>query len=407
MGAVSKAIILLLVLLAPTFSSAAATEWNDRELRLLASLSLSKLKIAPSNPSNRYANNEAAAAFGERLFFDARLSGTGKISCATCHQPELRFTDGLARSQGAGEAMRNSPTLIGTAYNRWFYWDGRRDSLWAQALIPFEAQDEMGSSRVDVLRVVAEDDNYRSDYESVFGMMVEIDQKKLPKHAGPFGDETARKAWAGISQEDKERINTAYANIGKAIAAFERTLLPIETEFDRFVESLNSQDRQLQLSEEVAAGARLFLDVNKTQCLQCHNGPLLTNGEFHNIGSGNFTGKSLDFGRSIGLRSVLMDEFNCLGPYSDAMQSDCRELLYLNTDSHLPLRGAFKVPTLRGLDRTAPYFHDGRFQTLREVLEFYNSPPSIDRVGPHELKPMNLTSKQLGQLEAFLLTFSN
>ncbi len=187
--------------------AAAATEWNDRESRLLTSLSLSKLYLAPANPSNRHADDPAAVALGKRLFFDTRLSGNGELSCATCHQPDMRYTDGLARSQGAGQAMRNSPTLVGTAYNRWFYWDGRRDSLWAQALIPFEAADEMGSSRVDVLRVVAEGDEYRSDYERVFGMSIEIDFEELPEHAGPFGDDTARKAWAAISHEDQEQIN--------------------------------------------------------------------------------------------------------------------------------------------------------------------------------------------------------
>jgi len=387
--------------------AAAATEWNDKEIRLLASLSLSKLNPVPASPSNRYADDAAAMALGKRLFFDARLSGNGEFSCATCHQPDMRYTDGLARSQGVGEAMRNSPTLVGTAYNRWFYWDGRRDSLWAQALIPFEAADEMGSSRVSVLRVVAEGDDYISDYESVFGMSIDINFEALPEHAGPFGNDASRSAWAAISHEDQEQINTAYVNVGKAIAAFERTLLPSESRFDRFVESFNSKDGMVGLGEQEAAGARLFLDADKTQCLQCHNGPLLTNGEFHNIGSGNFSGETLDFGRSIGLRAVLMDEFNCLGPYSDAKQYECRELLFLNTDSHLPLRGAFKVPTLRGLKLTAPYFHDGRFETLREVLEFYNTPPSADGVSPHELSPMGLTKEQLGQLEAFLLTFSD
>jgi len=397
---------LTLLITLPVFA-VAATGWSDRESRLLASLSLSKLDPAPASPSNRYALNPAAAALGKRLFFDKQLSGSGELSCATCHQPGMHYTDGLARSQGAGEAMRNSPTLVGTAYNRWFYWDGRRDSLWAQALIPFEAADEMGSSRVGVLRVVAEDDGYHTDYQHVFDTSIDIDFEGLPEHAGPFGDDAARKAWATLSHEDQERINTAYANIGKAIAAFERTLMPAETRFDRFVDSLDSRDAKVAFSKREAAGARLFLDADKTQCLQCHNGPLLTNGEFHNIGSGNFSGDTLDFGRSIGLRAVLMDEFNCLGPYSDAEQYECRELLFLNTDSHLPLRGAFKVPTLRGLNRTAPYFHDGRFETLREVLEFYNDPPSTEIAGPHELKPLGLTDEQLGQLEAFLLTFSD
>ena len=388
-------------------TAVAEIDWTEREKRLLGSLSLSALETPPANPSNRFADDEAAAAFGRQLFFDERFSGDGDISCATCHQPERYFTDGRARSLGAGEAMRNSPTLIGTAYNRWFYWDGRRDSLWAQALIPFEAADEMGSSRVAVLRVVASDEDYRTEYERVFGAPLDIDLESLPAHAGPFGSEEARDAWASLSLEEQQYVNRIYSNLGKAIAAFERTLLPEMTRLDRHADGVLGRAPATEtLSEDEVAGARLFFDSEKTQCLQCHNGPLLTNGEFHNIGSGNFSGDYLDFGRDIGLRAVLMDEFNCLGPYSDAEKYQCRELLFLNRDTHLPLRGAFKVPSLRGLRHTAPYFHDGRFETLNEVLGFYNNPPPVALVGPHELQPMALTDAELAQLEAFLLTLS-
>lgn len=402
-----KRFSLFVVFLSAATCAAAATDWTVREVRLLTSLSLSQLGPVPSSPSNRVADNTAAAALGKRLFFDPRLSGDGNLSCATCHQPDKLFTDGLPRSKGAGQVMRNSQTLVGGAYSRWFYWDGRRDSLWAQALIPFEAEDEMAGSRVHVLRQVTNDKSYREAYARIFGSGIDIEFDELPDHAGPFGDETVRKAWATIAQEDQERINDAYANVGKAIAAYERTLLPGMTRFDHFVENLKNSSDETELDAAESAGARLFMDVDKTQCLQCHNGPLLSNGEFHNIGSGNFSGEALDFGRSIGLRAVLMDEFNCLGPYSDAEQNACRELLYLNTDSHLPLRGAFKVPTLRGLVQTAPYFHDGRFSTLGDVLNYYNSPPPMNAVGPHELRPMGLTDKEIGQLEAFLRTFSD
>ena len=122
------------------------------------------------------------------------------------------------------------------------------------------------------------------------------------------------------------------------------------------------------VSESQILGAKLFIDQEKTQCLQCHNGPMLTNGGFHNIGSGVFSGPNMDYGRVFGLQSVLMDEFNCLGKYSDAAPSECTDLKYLSRDKHQGLQGAFKVPTLRFLDKTGPYFHDGRFDQLKDVM---------------------------------------
>lgn len=391
---------------------AADRDWSDRERRILVMLSLASSEVPPPvHPSNKFGDNKAAAEFGKMLFFDRRLSGNGEISCATCHEPDRYYTDGLARSRGAAEVMRNAPTVVGSAYQRWFYWDGRRDSLWSQALIPFEAADEMGGSRLAVLRTVGADARYLKIYRSIFGEFpVEVLDAGLPQHAGPYGDADTRENWSGLSLELQRTINRAYSNLGKAIAAFERTLLPNESRFDRYVASLSDASdspTDAQLSDAEIAGAKLFMDADKTQCLQCHNGPMLMNGDFHNVGTGNFSGPNLDYGRVFGLRGALMDEFNCLGPYSDAKPLECTELRFLNRDSHVPLEGAFKVPSLRALRQTAPYFHDGRFATLREVLEYYNDPPKPEVSGPHELRPLGLTATELRQIEEFLLTFSD
>ena len=402
------AILLCAAAAVPPQAGAEEPRWTERERRILQSMMLDPGMPPPASPSNDYADSPEAAALGKKLFFDPRPSADGSISCASCHEPAKYFTDGKARSVGTGEAMRNAPTIVGTAHNRWFYWDGRRDSLWAQALIPFEAADEMGSSRVAVVRLIHGDAAYRDAYEKAFGEPIDdLILRELPGHAGPFGAADARDAWAKLSHTQQTAINRVYANVGKAIAAYERTLNPPLTPFDRYVAALADEQSDGQLTGDEIAGARLFMDAERSQCLQCHSGPFLTNGEFHNIGTGNFSGENLDFGRAIGLRAVLMDEFNCLGPYSDAEQYECVELMYLNKDSHLPLRGAFKVPTLRGLRHTAPYFHDGRFATLREVLEYYNEPPSMDEVGPHELRPMGFDEAELKQLEKFLLSLSH
>ena len=386
-------------------------DWSARELRILSSLALNSETSAPTNPSNRFADNPEAAAFGKQLFFETRLSGTGDISCATCHDPNRRFTDGKMRSEGSKGVMRNSPTIVGAAFNAWFYWDGRRDSLWSQALVPFEAAEEMGGSRLAVLNLVASEPAYRQQYESLFGDLPPgLVAGAVPRTGGPFSAGRDRDAWYSIPVSQQRELNQAYANVGKAIAAYERTLAPAPGRFDRYVETviggraLSDKDRP---SPSELAGIKLFIDDDRTQCLRCHNGPNFSNGGFHNIGSGTFRGSGLDFGREIGLRAVLMDEFNCLGPYSDARPDQCAELRFLNRDSHVPLVGAFKVPSLRGLTETAPYFHDGRFSTISGVLEHYNSPPSQEAVGPHELTPMNLTEAELRSLEAFLRMLSD
>ncbi len=384
--------------------------WTAREKRVLASLSLAAAGAPPTAPSNRFDGNAAAADLGAKLFFDKALSGNGSMSCASCHVPEKYFTDGRARSIGVRESGRNTPTVVGSAYQSWFYWDGRRDSLWSQALIPFEAAGEMGGSRVAVVRRIGTLPAYRAAYESIFGPFPkELLDARFPIHAGPFGNEAVQVAWTKLTQAEQRRINQAYANVGKAIAAYERTLLPQPSRFDRYVATLDDGTRkgeETSLSADELAGLKLFLDEAKTHCLRCHNGPMWTNGGFHNVGTGSFEGDRLDFGRVFGLRSVLLDEFNCLGPFSDAERDACSELRFLNKDAHVPLEGAFKTPSLRNVGATAPYGHDGRFADLNQVLRHYNNPPPAGRSRPHELVPLGLTDLQLAQLRAALLALS-
>ena len=135
--------------------------------------------------------------------------------------------------------------------------------------------------------------------------------------------------------------------------------------------------------------------------MRCHNGPLMTNSDFHNIGSGNFAGPDLDFGRFFGVPAVLQDEFNCLGDYSDANPEECLALRYLG-ETHAEAQGAFKTPGLRYLDKTAPYFHDGRFTTLPQVLAHYLAKPS----GESELPPLSLSDEEIQQLLDFLGTLN-
>jgi cytochrome c peroxidase len=110
--------------------------WTDASKATLRSLWIESLPPLEADPSNRVADNDDAVIMGNRLFFDTRMSASGGISCATCHQPDLEFTDGLSRGRGIGESKRNTRSIVGVAHSPWFYWDGRRDSLWSQALSP-------------------------------------------------------------------------------------------------------------------------------------------------------------------------------------------------------------------------------------------------------------------------------
>ncbi|MES2662561.1 MAG: cytochrome c peroxidase, partial [Pseudomonadota bacterium] len=281
---------------------------------------------------------------------------------------------------------------------------------WSQALVPFEAADEMGGSRMEVVRHVGENNNLRILYENIFGSFpLELLNNNLPVRAGPMGNQQTQDNWFTLSSELQKTINQVYSNIGKAIAAYEITLIPYKTRFDRYVDVIFqksfSSEKNNTFSKNEIAGLKLFINSEKTQCLQCHNGPLFTNGGFHNIGTGKFIGESLDFGRMLGLQAVLIDEFNCLGSFSDALAKDCSNLRFLNKSSHIPLQGAYKTPSLRYTQRTAPYMHDGRFKTLNDVMQHYNNPPEDN--GVHELRRLQLSKEELENLVAFIKTLSD
>ena len=387
-----------------TAPAAEAADWTGAELALLESLSLSSLSPPPPSPSNRVADDPVAAELGHHLFFDRGLSSDGSVSCASCHIPDLYFTDGLATAQGLGSTTRNSPTIVASAHSPWQFWDGRRDSLWAQALAPIESSVEMGATRTAVVRHVAGDPLLADLYQRAFGASaVRGDPAALPASAGPFGSPEEQEAWYRMSDADRQRIDTAFANIGKAIAAYERLVAPGPSRFDRWVEELRTGravGTAAQLDEQEIEGLRLFIDPGRTLCLRCHNGPLLTNHAFHDIGTAHGDGRLPDLGRYLGLQAVLIDPFNCLGRFSDAAPEDCRELRFLDKRHTEAQAGKFKTPTLRGVPRTAPYMHDGRFATLREVVDHYRSPP-VDRQ-PLEITPLELDDAEAEALVAFL-----
>ena len=210
--------------------------WSEEEISVLKSLWLESLPDLPADSSNAVADDPVAVDFGRQLFFDSRLSANGGIACATCHQIERRFTDGLQKGQAIGTTDRHTPSIVGSAYSPWQFWDGRRDSQWAQALAPLEDANEHGTNRTDVVKLVTTDAEYRPIYESLFG--------DLPD----------------ALFANAELLNTAFANVGKSIAAFERTLMPTPSRFDDYVTALVNDDEKNQeqlLNDDAIAIRRL------------------------------------------------------------------------------------------------------------------------------------------------------
>ena len=356
-------------------SAVRADRWTPAQLDELRGLWLGSLEPLPPDPTNRFADDPRAAALGRSLFFDPRLSANGRVSCATCHQPELGFQDGVPLGRGAGTTARRTMPVAGSAYSPFLFWDGRKDSLWAQALGPLESPVEHGGTRDLYAGLVAQ--QYRPDYEQVFG--------PLPA----LGDRAA--------------ITQVFVNIGKAIAAYERRVRHKPSRFDAYVEALvtTGRERRDVMTEDEIAGARLF--IGKGNCTQCHNGSLFTNQEFHNTGVPAAASLPLDRGRAAGTHGVAADEFNCRSRWSDA-GGKCAELDYMVKSGH-ELERAFKVPSLRDVAERAPYMHAGQLATLAGVLAHYNRAPAAP-AGHTELKPLRLNQRELLQLEAFLRTLS-
>ena len=373
-------------------------DWSGDELKTIQSLSLASLPPLKPDPSNRVSDDPAAAALGKALFFDTRLSANGEISCASCHKPDRQFQDDLPVGQGMAAGNRRTMPIAGTAYFPFLFWDGRKDSQWSQALGPLENPLEHGADRTMVVRLVAA--AYRTEYEALFGAVPEV--ADLPDHAMPGGNAALAAAWDAMGPERQQQVDHAYANIGKAIAAFERTVTPEPTRFDAFAKALAAGDdgRTATLfSDSERAGLKLF--IGQGNCVSCHNGPLLTDNAFHNLGLPGADADK-DAGRSAAVAGLKADPFNCLGPYSDAKPSQCSELKFMETAS-ADLVGGFRSPSLRGAGQRAPYMHAGQFATLGDVLAHYNEAPAA-AFGKSELKPLGLTAQQVRDIEAFLRT---
>jgi len=346
-------------------------------------LTHSPLGPPPRNPTNAHADDPAAAHLGRFLFFEKRFSKNGEISCATCHDPARAFTDGKTLSEGMGLATRHAPTVLNAAWQRWLFWDGRADSLWAQVRHPIETSIEMGGDAARLAALVAEDGELRAGFESVFGALPQAPAK-----------------------EHGERL---LAWTGKAIEAYERHLVSRDSAFDRFAEALRTRDSEEQAKYPEAAKRGLALFVGKANCRLCHAGPNFSDEEFHNIGVPTLDkSPPRDSGRFGAIEAVQKDPFNAAGIHSDDRKGPrARELETLARTSDL--WGQFRTPSLREVARTAPYMHQGQFATLRDVLHYYSTLEGTVPAGHHGeqvIKPLNLSEQEIEDLIAFLETLN-
>lgn len=273
--------------------------------------------------------SDAKVELGKQLYFDKRLSKDNSISCASCHDPAKGWSNGEATAQGFGGARggRSAPTVLNTAYQKFQFWDGRAGSLEEQALGPIQNPIEMNLSLEELETRLNQIEGYRKQFETVFG--------------------SAPKA----------------ADVAKAIAAFERTVLSGDAPYDRY----KAGDANA-LSAEAQQGMKLFF--GKANCSACHVGPNFTDNAFHNIGVG-MDKPEVDKGRE--------------------------ELSKLKGD-----RGSFKTPTLRDIARSAPYMHNGQLATLEEVIEYYDKGGTPNDFLDEELYVLKLTAEEKKALVTFL-----
>jgi len=270
---------------------------------------------------------------GKSLFFDPRLSESNWISCGTCHNPGLGWSDGLPTAIGNGmhSIPRATPTILNTGYNKFQMWDGRARTLEEQAVGPIQAGGEMNQDMGELLVELNAIEGYRQMFEIAY-------------------------PGEGITED----------TIGKALAAFQRTVVTTDSPFDLWIKGDEGA-----VSESAKQGFEVF--EGKARCALCHSDFNFTDDGFHNLG--------------------LTEEVPDLGRYNVRRVSI--------------LRGAFKTPTLRDITLTAPYMHNGMYATLEEVIEHYDRGGDVKESLSPNMQPLNLTKQEKADLLAFLESLSS
>ena len=340
-----------LLLIGLIFSNSALADNN---------LGLPPLSVPGDNPQSA-----EKIALGRLLFNDKRFSANGSVNCASCHQADKAFTDGLPVAIGInGQAgTRNSPTVVNAAFYQTQFLDGRENSLEGQALRPFVNSIEHGlTNHQAIIDVIRQDAYYIKQFNKVFNVSA-----------------------------DAVTIN----DVVKAIASFERTLISGNSPFDRYYFGMD----QSAISMSAARGSRIFR--RKGNCANCHeislNNALFTDNRFYNIGIG--------FNRLTPvLEDVIAGENLDELALTDIQRS---ELGRFNVTKALTDLGKFKTPTLRNISLTAPYMHDGSIKTLEEVIEHYDKGGDKNPFIDTKIFPLHLTKQEKSDLLAFMKSLTS
>lgn len=304
-------------------------------------------------------------ALGEMLFFDPILSGNNAMACASCHLPDAGWTvqDKISFGYPGTTHWRNSQTIVNSAYYGKLFWDGSSGSLEKQARsaarggVSGNGEDDMMEAR---LAFVPE---YRTAFRNVFG-----------------GD------WPKVRQ--------AYM----AIAAYERSIVQTDTPFDNY---MNGDDAALNGAQK--RGLDLF--AGKANCIACHTGPLLSDERYHNLGVPAFDGWEDDPIAQITFRFELLAKGSTEQMYRTTKDDPG---LYFVTKQKSD-KGKFRTPSLRYTKYTYPYMHNGMFETLRDVVEFYNVGGGENEFAANKsplIEPLGLSDGEIDDLVAFLESLS-
>lgn len=320
-------------------------------------------KLEPLGPVPIPADNPMTPEkieLGRMLYFDPRLAGDSSLSCAKCHDPAKGFSNGLQMSDAypGTKHWRHVPTVLNAAYLRHQFWDGRADSLEAQAIGPIAAPIEMNQNYTHLVEKLSGIPWYRDQFKKVFKSDVNMD------------------------------------NLAKAIAAFERTIVSKPGPVDKFL----SGDKTA-LTDYQKKGMDLF--TGKANCIACHHGAALSDGEFHTTGVPEIEELKTETDRIATRHFFATDQKY---PNPRRVNADYGREFITKSQSD---RGRFKTPSLRELVHTAPYMHNGAFETLDDVIEFYmnggGDHPNKDPL----LRPFELTDQEFDQLREFLEALSS
>ena len=308
-------------------------------------------------------------ALGRKLYFDPRLSKDGTVACATCHDVTRGFTDQRAVSEGIGDQLgrRNAPTTLNALFFQTQFLDGRAPSLEEQAKLPILNPIEMGMPDPEAAVAAIGDD---PDYQRLF-----------------------REAYGR---------DPNYEDLGRAIAAFERTLVFLDSPFDRFLAG-----NAATLSASAKRGWVLF--NGKARCMTCHalnpSNPIGTDDRFHNIG---VAARHQDFEKLAREALAALEKEDGIQAVDRlALETNLSELgRFLATKNRADI-GAFKTSQLRNVGITAPYMHDGSMQTLWDVMDHYNKGGEANPFLDGGIEPLALTEQEIDDVVALLFTMTD